>query len=650
MRLIFPKFLLTIVWIAFALSSHAQTCSGSLGDPVIKEDFGAGPNLGPALSGGITNMQYVANNCPNDGQYTIANSIVPPGNCHPYTWYNVPVDHTGNPNGYMMIINASYEPSVFFFQRANGLCPNTTYEFSAYILNLIIPSLLTTNYTEPNITFSIETPSGQVLNTYSTGTIQPSPYNVGPVWVKYPIYFTTTSVTDVIVKMSNNAPGGNGNDFILDDITFRACGPIIQSGFGSINGPAKQSLCEGSNANFTLTANVVGTNSPSYQWQYSNSTTSWADIQGATGNSLNISFTNAKPDVYQYRLGVSNGSVITDAACRVYATPLTVYVNPVPVVPAIPPQTICQGHQLQLTAAGGATYTWTGPNVASTSQNPLIINNVTVANAGVYTVQAVSDSGCVAPPMQVQVSVIPQVVAAVNKDVTICAGENTQLTASGGLYYKWTPSTGLDHDDIPNPVATPLQTTAYVVHVSNGGCTDSSKSVTVTVNQNPVANAGKPITLYEGQSAILNGTVTGDNITSFYWTPATFLSDPTSLTPIASPTRDITYTLTAVSQTCGTSTSTVFVRVYENISIPTAFSPNNDGINDRWDIAKLVSYPQSSVLVYDRYGQQVFQSIGYAKPWDGTINGSPLPAGTYYYIIDLKDNKPKLSGWVAIIR
>jgi gliding motility-associated-like protein len=92
------------------------------------------------------------------------------------------------------------------------------------------------------------------------------------------------------------------------------------------------------------------------------------------------------------------------------------------------------------------------------------------------------------------------------------------------------------------------------------------------------------------------------------------------------------------------------VRVFKKITIPNAFSPNNDGINDLWDIKALDTYPQSTIMVFDRYGKQVFQSIGYAKPWDGAYNGKALPEGTYYYIIDLKDGQPKLSGWVLIIK
>jgi gliding motility-associated-like protein len=330
---------------------------------------------------------------------------------------------------------------------------------------------------------------------------------------------------------------------------------------------------------------------------------------------------------------------------------MSIYVNPLPVVPPIADETVCEDHHLQLTASGGKSYTWTGPNMAPSSQNPLIINSVTPANAGLYSVVALSDSGCMSAPVTASVTVIPKVVARVdNPAPAICAGDKVTLTASGGLYYKWTPSTGLDHDDIPNPVASPLTTTKYTVRVSNDGCTDSTQTVNLTVNQNPVADAGSRMVLFEGQSATLNGTVTGDNITSYTWSPATFLSDPNSLTPITTPADNITYTLTATSQSCGVSSSSVFLRVYKKITIPNTFSPNHDGVNDLWNIDALTTYPQSSILVYNRYGQQVFQSIGYAKPWDGSFNGSPLAPGIYYYIIDLKNNTPKVTGWVLLVR
>ncbi len=87
-----------------------------------------------------------------------------------------------------------------------------------------------------------------------------------------------------------------------------------------------------------------------------------------------------------------------------------------------------------------------------------------------------------------------------------------------------------------------------------------------------------------------------------------------------------------------------------NIVIPNTFTPNNDGINDTWDIKYLDSYPNCTVSIFDRYGQEVYSSIGYGTPWDGKRKGANLPQGTYYYIIKLQINQKALAGSVTIIR
>jgi len=86
------------------------------------------------------------------------------------------------------------------------------------------------------------------------------------------------------------------------------------------------------------------------------------------------------------------------------------------------------------------------------------------------------------------------------------------------------------------------------------------------------------------------------------------------------------------------------------VTLTNTFTPNGDGINDLWLIPDLGSYPNCLVTIFTRYGVQIFQSRGYSKAWDGTYKGSQLPMGTYYYLINLGDKSPVLSGWVAIVR
>jgi gliding motility-associated-like protein len=86
------------------------------------------------------------------------------------------------------------------------------------------------------------------------------------------------------------------------------------------------------------------------------------------------------------------------------------------------------------------------------------------------------------------------------------------------------------------------------------------------------------------------------------------------------------------------------------LNIANAFTPNGDGINDYWKINGIENYPGAIVRVFTRYGQKVFDSKGYSKPFDGTVDGENLPVGVYYYIINLNTNCNLLSGSLTIIR
>jgi len=123
------------------------------------------------------------------------------------------------------------------------------------------------------------------------------------------------------------------------------------------------------------------------------------------------------------------------------------------------------------------------------------------------------------------------------------------------------------------------------------------------------------------------------------------------LQPICTPLSDIQYVIKATNkQTFCSTTDTLNVFVLTDISIPNTFTPNGDGINDRWQILFLEQYKKSHVEVYTSSGQVIFQSTGYTVSWDGTFKGSPVPFGTYYYVVELGDGSPRLAGYVTVIR
>lgn len=96
----------------------------------------------------------------------------------------------------------------------------------------------------------------------------------------------------------------------------------------------------------------------------------------------------------------------------------------------------------------------------------------------------------------------------------------------------------------------------------------------------------------------------------------------------------------------------VTVSVIQPVFAFNLFTPNGDGVNDVFEIANIEKYENSIVTIFDRWGQMLYKSIGYTKPWDGTNNGKKIPAGTYYYVIELNSLKvdiPPISGYTTIV-
>ena len=150
----------TVLFVLLLTEGQAQLCQGSLGDPLVNITFGAGFNPGPSLAAAATGYQYVANDCPSDGFYTVRSNTT---NCFGNSWHSIQSDHTGDGNGYFMLVNASIQPSAFYVDTVRGLCGNSTYEFAAWIVNVILTSSCNSNSNQPNLSFTIEKTDGTVL-------------------------------------------------------------------------------------------------------------------------------------------------------------------------------------------------------------------------------------------------------------------------------------------------------------------------------------------------------------------------------------------------------------------------------------------------------------------------------------------------------
>ena len=304
--------------------------------------------------------------------------------------------------------------------------------------------------------------------------------------------------------------------------------------------------------------------------------------------------------------GVSAGTAnitytITSSTCY-NTTVVTVNPNPSPIGGVT---AICAGSTTTLADAttGGS---WSSSNTTIATIDP-VTGFLTGVLSGTVTITNIFSTGCKAT-MPFQVNPLPAPITGVTY---VCQGATTIL-----------------HD------------------LTTGGTWSSDNISVATVS------AGPDVVVLAGGHIQIKATATGSNLL-YLWSPSAGLNRTDVLQPVASPTVNTKYMLTVISTNGGVScpvTSTVTVSVLQAPVIPTSFTPNGDGINDTWIIQNLDTYPGATVDVYNRNGGKVFSSVGYSIPWDGRYNGANLPEGTYYYIIDPKNGRTKISGYVAIIR
>ena len=214
----------------------------------------------------------------------------------------------------------------------------------------------------------------------------------------------------------------------------------------------------------------------------------------------------------------------TDVNGCVNSDTVSVIVNPLPSAFAGSDVAICFGDTTILAATGGLNYSWSPTDSLSNS-----LNDITQAFPIItteYIVTVTDTNGCVqSDSILVTVNELP--IGDVVEDVAICIGDSTQLNATGGDTYVWTPSTSLSDPNIAGPWAAAIVTTNYSVEITDvNGCTDS-EIVLVTVNNLPTINAGNDIQICIGDTTQL--LVTGGD--TYLWTPETGLSNDTSSNP-----------------------------------------------------------------------------------------------------------------------
>ncbi|MBS1566853.1 MAG: gliding motility-associated C-terminal domain-containing protein, partial [Bacteroidetes bacterium] len=361
----------------------------------------------------------------------------------------------------------------------------------------------------------------------------------------------------------------------------------------------------------------------------------------------------ADPEVWPnttttYYVQLDENGCINNDSVRVRVVPFVT-------LDAGPDSTICLTDSATLHPSGdGLYFSWTP---AATLNNPNIKNPVATPT-GTTTYQVIARVGKCSATDNVKLITIPYPGSNAGPDTAICYQDTIQLQGriKGASFY-WTPAYALSSTTVLNPLAWPLKTVPYVLHVYDTlGCPKPGLDTVVVTVRDPIpANAGKDTTAVVNQPLTLRAT----GAAFFLWSPGTYLNSVTIQSPTAVfPAKgDYTYTVKVYTAEGCFAYDTVNVRVFQtgpDVFVPTAFTPEK-GQN-------YLFYPITAGIssidyfqVYNRWGQLLYN--GNVKDevfgWDGNYAGKPQEPGTYVWVVQARDYTGKVikkKGTVVLIR
>lgn len=369
-----------------------------------------------------------------------------------------------------------------------------------------------------------------------------------------------------------------------------------------------------------------------------------------------------------------------------------------PVLQGLEPQIVCSGKPLQLSSQNlnpfpaNLTYTWTGPGgymFTNTVQNqaPLSATLIPgVTGSGIYTLQVISAQGCSAPALQVPVQVKPTPalpMLQIDPD-EVCQGDelflSTQFYSGPQLVYIWlfTPPGGstdtLGTTQQPLfvvPSASQAANGLYSVIVQVDGCASAMAGGSFLEVLPPASlQAGDDQFVHPLESGVLEGQVLHNDTYNTGSVTVSLVESPARGNVMLFPNGLFRYTSepgftgavhfryqicgTICESECDTARVTILV-VADNIPMDchvyNILTPNNDGANDVLEIPCLIRYPDHTLRIFNRLGDEVYASDNYQQDWNGEWRGQPLPPGTYFYSLQVRGSQPQdLQGYITIIR
>jgi gliding motility-associated-like protein len=462
-----------------------------------------------------------------------------------------------------------------------------------------------------------------LVNGVQVNTADTSTATAGVLNLNFPNVCPTADSTAYVVQVTYGDCNNPASDLVFTDTVFvKKTGPAIsvsKTDPNCTNNGVITVTAQGGTAPLQYSISAGAT------WQSSNTFTGLA---GGTYSVVVRDANNCQSAIQTITLALAN--VLTQSVSTTGAT-------------------CTNGGTLTVSASGGGNPPYEYSINGGTSWQSS--NSFTGLAAGTYTVVTRNPVTTCTATSSVTINFTNTLTLDPINGTSICLGASfTPSVVSNATTYSWTPVTGLSNATIATPVFTPATTTTYTLQARLGTCS-TQRTMTITIFPGASADAGPDATIIAGDVYTMQATGSSG---TYLWTPSTSLSNAALLNPNANPSLTTSYTLRVTTlQGCVATDDMTLTVIPYCIKPMNAFTPNGDGINDRWLITNGNCLANAQVQVFNRYGAKVFEDKNYRNTWEGTYNGSPLPDGTYYYVISFRliNNKVEnRTGNVTILR
>ena len=307
---------------------------------------------------------------------------------------------------------------------------------------------------------------------------------------------------------------------------------------------------------------------------------------------------------------------------------------------------ICEGEVLNLIVTDAPSIVWS-PNIDINTTTGQSVSISPTVNR-MYYIDFTNPCGTVRD--SVYISIIGTFPNAGN-DTLVCPAATVNLWASGGVEYQWEPAGSVNSPNSPITTASPNNPTVYTVFITDEYGCGSIATVNIDHFPLPFVSASADYFGFVGDEVQLTANSNNPGV-DYLWSPAQFLSCIDCKNTVASPNESITYTVSFTDENGCIAVDKVNI-IYEGIIyVPNSFTPDGDGVNDFFSVAG-GNIREFHMLIFDRWGELIFESFNMDGSWDGTYGNKICQDGTYVWKIvyeDIANNKKELVGHVNLLR